>query len=120
MIDSHCHLADDAFAEDLSAVIDRARTAGLTHALCIVSAENNAESGRASIARMLWPGIRTAIGIHPDQAGKFGGREEEAASVVRAAIRGDPAARAVGEIGLDYHYDFAPRHTQQLVFRSQI
>jgi TatD DNase family protein len=120
VIDSHCHLADDAFADDLSAVIDRARAAGLTHALCIVSAGNGVESERASIARTLWPGVRTAIGVHPHQAGAFEGREQEAASLVRTAIRTDAAARAVGEIGLDYHYDFAPRQTQQLVFRAQI
>jgi Tat protein secretion system quality control protein TatD with DNase activity len=44
MIDSHCHLADDAFAEDLAAVIDRAREAGLTHALCILAAGNLVEA----------------------------------------------------------------------------
>jgi len=120
VIDSHCHLADDAFADDLSAVIERARAAGLTHALCIVSAGDEVESERASIARTLWSGVRTAVGVHPHQAGRFEGHEEDAASVVRAALAQDPYARGVGEIGLDYHYDFAARPTQQLVFRAQI
>ena len=120
MIDSHCHLADDAFAEDLSAVIDRARSAGLAHALCILSAGNTAEAERAAMVRSLWPGVRTSIGVHPHNAAAFEGNETEAAAVVRAQIEADPAARAVGEIGLDYHYDFAPRETQHRVFRSQV
>ena len=48
MIDSHCHLADEVFAADLNAVIDRARAAGLTHALCILAAGNTAEASRAA------------------------------------------------------------------------
>ena len=120
MIDSHCHLADDAFVEDLPAVIDRATSAGLQHALCILAAGNKIEAERAVHVRTLWPAVRTAVGVHPHQAGDFKGRESEAAELVRSQVAVDPAARAIGEIGLDYHYDFAPRDTQQRVFRSQI
>src|SRR5882724_10066132 len=120
MIDSHCHLADDAFVDDLPEVIDRARTAGLTHALCILAAGNVMEAARADRARSLWPGVRTAVGVHPHQSGEFEGREDAAAELVKAQLAADPAARAIGEIGLDYHYDFAPRETQQRVFRAQI
>jgi TatD DNase family protein len=120
VVDSHCHLADEAFVEDLSAVIARARSAGLTHALCILAAGNAVEAGRASFVRTLWSGVRTAIGVHPHQAGEFEGREQQAAEVAKAQLAGDPASRAVGEIGLDYHYNFAPRSTQQNVFRGQI
>jgi TatD DNase family protein len=120
MVDSHCHLADDAFVEDLTAVIDRAKDAGLTHALCILAGGNATEAERAAHVRTLWPGVRTAIGVHPHQAGEFEGREHEAAEVVRAQLAEDSAARAVGEIGLDYHYDFAPKETQRRVFRVQI
>jgi TatD DNase family protein len=120
MIDSHCHLADDAFVEDLPAVIDRARGVGLTHALCILAAGNLVEAERAARARALWPGIRTAIGVHPHNAGAFDGKGAEAAAVVRAQIEADAAVRAIGEIGLDYHYDLAPRDAQQEVFRAQL
>jgi TatD DNase family protein len=120
VIDSHCHLADEAFAADLTAVVDRARSAGLTHALCILAAGNAVEAERAALVRLLWPGVRTSIGVHPHQAAGFEGREHEAANAVRAQVAGDAAARAIGEIGLDYHYDFAPRETQRRVFRSQI
>ncbi|RPH62264.1 MAG: TatD family deoxyribonuclease, partial [Acidobacteria bacterium] len=47
MVDSHCHLADEAFAADAAAVIDRARAAGLTHVLCILEGGNEAEETRA-------------------------------------------------------------------------
>lgn len=120
MIDSHCHLADDAFVADLPDVIERARSAGLTHALCILAAGNATEAERAARARALWPGVRTSVGVHPHQAGDFEGREQDAAVVVSTQLAGDPASRAVGEIGLDYHYDFAPKHTQQRVFRAQV
>ena len=120
MIDSHCHLADEAFVPDLAAVIDRARGAGLTHALCILAAGDTLEAERSVAAKSLWPGVRTSIGVHPHMAGDFAGREAEAAELVRRQLATDPASRAVGEIGLDYHYDFAPKETQQRVFRAQI
>lgn len=120
MIDSHCHLADEAFAEDLTPVLDRARQAGLTHALCILSAGNLLEAERAAVVRSLWSGVRTSAGVHPHHAGDFEGRERDAADVVKAQLASDPSSRAIGEIGLDYHYDFAPRDTQRRVFREQI
>jgi len=120
VIDSHCHLADEAFADDVSEVVQRAIDAGLHHALCILAAGDSAELARAARVRDLWPGIRTSVGVHPHQAGDFQGREAEAAALTEAQIKSDPAARAVGEIGLDYHYDFAPRATQGEVFRAQV
>ena len=120
MIDSHCHLADDAFVNDLDAVAARAQAAGLTHALCILAAENDAESERARHVTRAWPAVRYAIGVHPHQAGGFSGRESDVVALVRAVIAANREARALGEIGLDYHYDFAPKAVQQSVFRYQI
>jgi TatD DNase family protein len=120
VIDSHCHLADEAFIADLSAVIDRAREAGVTQALCILSAGDKGEAQRATEVATLWSGVRTSVGVHPHKAGDFAGREEDAAVLVKSELARDPLARAVGEIGLDYHYDFAPRDTQQRVFRAQL
>ncbi len=64
--------------------------------------------------------MRFSIGVHPHAAGKFAAAPAAAAEAVEAAIAAQPAARAVGEIGLDYHYDFAPRDAQHAVFRAQI
>jgi TatD DNase family protein len=120
LIDSHCHLADDAFVQDLPDVVARARAEGLTHALCILAAENSTEAERARELTRLWPALRFGIGVHPHQAGQFTGREPEVITLVRSSIMSLPEARAVGEIGLDYHYDFAPRPVQHEVFRLQI
>lgn len=120
MIDSHCHLADDAFVHDLEAVIGRAQAAGLTKALCILAAENDTEAERARRLATIWPGLRFGLGVHPHQAGQFAGRESDVADLVRIAVAALPQARAIGEIGLDYHYDFAPKPVQQTVFRTQV
>jgi TatD DNase family protein len=119
MVDSHCHLADRAFEADLQAVIERAKEAGLETALCIVSAGDDEESAAARRVRECWPAVRFAAGVHPHQAGQFAGRAGDVVSVVRQAITSEGAC-AVGEIGLDYHYDFAPRDLQEKVFAAQV
>jgi TatD DNase family protein len=119
MIDSHCHLAGEEFAGDLDAVVSRARTAGVTAALCILAAGNEGESARADSVAVAWPAIRFATGIHPHQAGEFAGRVGDGVATVRRALDRHRAC-AIGEIGLDYHYDFSPRDVQQVVFRAQL
>ncbi len=120
MIDSHCHLAGEEFEADLPAVIDRARAAGLTGALVIIAADDEAEYQRANTVTEAWDGIRLSIGVHPHAAAQFADDPSRAARLVEERIAGRPAARALGEIGLDYHYDCAPRDVQQGVFREQI
>lgn len=120
MIDSHCHLADEAFANDLDAVIERARSAGLERALVILTGGDHAERARAERVLVLWPEVRLSIGVHPHAAHEHASDPSRAAAIVRQQIAATPAARAVGEIGLDYHYDFSPRDVQQQVFRWQL
>lgn len=120
MIDSHCHLADDVFAPDLEAVIARARAAGLERALVILSAGDPKEAAQAARVEALWPEVRFSIGVHPHHAQQFADRPARAADLVREQCAGTAGVRAVGEIGLDYHYDFAPRDVQIEVFRAQI
>lgn len=120
MIDSHCHLADEVFAADLEAVVGRARAAGLERALTILAAGDDKEETQAARVLSLWPEMRFAIGVHPHAANSFADAPDEAAVRVRQQLTRTPAARAVGEIGLDYHYDFAPRAVQQRVFRAQV
>jgi TatD DNase family protein len=119
LIDSHCHLADEAFAGDLDTVIARARQAGIQKALCILAAGDAAEAARAARLRALWPEAEFGIGIHPHRAAEHGGRVDEALACVRQGIASE-GARALGEIGLDYHYDFSPRDVQRHLFGAQL
>jgi TatD DNase family protein len=120
MVDSHCHIAGPEFAADLEDVIQRARDAGLSHALVILAADDEAEIARAHDVARAWDAVRFSIGVHPHAAGKFAADPASATRQVDAAIAAQPLARGLGEIGLDYHYDFAPRDAQQRVFREQI
>ena len=120
MIDSHCHLADEVFAAELDSVVARAKEAGLERALIILAAGDEKESAQAGRVVSLWPECRLSIGVHPHAAQMFADRPERAADVVRSQLERTPAARAIGEIGIDYHYDVAPRAVQQQVFRAQV
>lgn len=120
MIDSHCHLADPAFAGDLDEVVRRAHDAGVSDGLCILAFGDAAESAQASRVRAAWPGVKFAIGVHPHQAHEFAGREGEVTAAVRSALSSELGVRAIGEIGLDYHYDLSPRDVQREVFRAQV
>jgi TatD DNase family protein len=119
VIDSHCHIAGDEFEGDLADVVRRAIDADVTSALCILSAGDASEAARAEQVRAAWPAVRFAAGVHPHHAGLFAGRVGDAIDLVRADVSRTGAC-AIGEIGLDYHYDFSPRDVQQEVFRAQI
>lgn len=120
MIDSHCHLADEVFAADLDEVVGRAQASGLERTLVVLEGGNEREASQAARIAELWPSTRFAVGVHPHQAREFADDPRRAAETVRAQLASTPAARAVGEIGLDYHYDFSPRDVQQAVFRVQV
>jgi TatD DNase family protein len=120
MIDSHCHIAGEEFAGDLEAVVARAREAGVSRALVILAAQDDAELERAARVERLWPSCRFAVGVHPHQAHLFAANPAGAAELAARRLDELPNARAVGEIGLDYHYDFSPKGVQQDVFRQQL
>jgi TatD DNase family protein len=119
MIDSHCHLADQAFEGDLDETIARATDARVSAALCVLSAGDEAEAARALRVQEQWPAVRFAAGVHPHNAGPFDGRAAEAARVAQTHATRFGAC-AIGEIGLDYHYDFCPRAVQRDVFVAQV
>jgi TatD DNase family protein len=120
VIDSHCHIAGPEFADDLDVVVGNAAAAGVAGALVILAADDEPELAQAGVVASRWPAVRFSIGVHPHAAGKFAGDPSAAARVVAAALDAQPRSRGLGEIGLDYHYDFAPRDIQQEVFRRQI
>src|SRR5262245_63257850 len=76
MIDSHCHLADEKFASELDAIVDRAKRAGLERALVILAAGDATESAQARRVETLWPEVRLSVGVHPHTAHEFARSEE--------------------------------------------
>src|SRR5215218_7132979 len=120
MTDSHCHIAGEEFIADLGAVVERARAAGVSRAVVILAAEDDAEIARTDTVLQAWPECRFAVGVHPHHAKLFESNPQGAADKVAERLDALPAARAIGEIGLDYHYDFSPRDVQHEVFRAQI
>jgi TatD DNase family protein len=120
VIDTHCHLAGPEFAADLDAVIQRAREARLAHAFVILAADDKEELRQGREVATRWPDVRFSVGIHPHAAGAYATDPDRVTELVEAAIAEQPLTRGLGEIGLDYHYDFAPREVQQEVFRQQI
>jgi TatD DNase family protein len=120
MIDAHCHLADEAFAGDLEQVVERAKAAGMERAIVILEAGNRSEAAQAARLEAMWPEVRFAVGVHPHQAHQFADEPARAGRLARDEFMAMPRARAVGEIGLDYHYDFSPRDVQREVFGAQL
>jgi TatD DNase family protein len=118
--DSHCHLAGEEFAGDLEAVVARAREAGVSRALVILAAEDDAEMAQAARVEQVWPSCRFAVGVHPHHAHLFAANPAAAAELVARRLDQLPSVRAIGEIGLDYHYDFSPPAVQHDVFRQQL
>jgi TatD DNase family protein len=86
----------------------------------ILAADDEPEIAQAGNLAAQWPAVRFSIGIHPHAAGKFADHPADAATTTAAVIDSQPLTRGLGEIGLDYHYDFAPREVQQEVFRQQL
>jgi len=119
VIDSHCHLAGEEFAGDLGPVVERARQAGLTGALVILAAGDDGEAARAKAVKAAWEGVRFSVGIHPHQAGEHAPDLDAGIARLDADLAAHEAV-ALGEIGLDYHYDFSPRDVQQEVFSRQL
>ena len=114
-LDSHAHLADPAFDGDRAATVARAREAGGEGIVCI--GESVAAAERAAQIAADWPEfVAWTAGVHPHDAATFDAERDVPA--LRALLaRG---AVAVGECGLDYHYDFAPRDAQRQALGAQL
>ena len=113
--DSHAHLDDKRFAEDLDAVIARARASGIS---LIGNVFTSLEEWDEAGARLtVYPELFFILGIHPISADLWSGATEER---LRQIFKANPRLRAVGEIGLDYYWDNQPRDLQARVFRAQL
>lgn len=111
--DSHCHLAMADFDADRLDAISRAKAAGVKR---LVSVGTNPEDWEAAAALASEENIVATAGLHPHEASRW---NQTAASELSAAL-GRPGVRAVGEIGLDFHYDLSPRQIQIETFAAQL
>jgi TatD DNase family protein len=114
IIDSHAHLAWESFGPDLEEVIERAR---LKNVVQIVQAGVDFESIPQMIALALrYPHIFFGVGLHPHEAKHW---DSSSASVLKEAAS-NPKNVAIGECGLDFHYNFSERQQQLLAFQAQV
>jgi TatD DNase family protein len=114
LVDAHCHLGDGAFDQDREAVLERARAAGVGHV--VVIGESVVGSERAVELARKTAGLSATAGVHPHEARSWDPAVERR---VRA-LQAEPVVVAVGETGLDYHYDHSPRDAQRRAFEAQL
>jgi TatD DNase family protein len=110
VIDTHAHL--DAFDGDVTAVLARAREAGVTK---VIAVGTNVESARRTLAVCEEEGTFAALGLHPHEAGTVGDHD---LGELRALLAHENVV-GVGETGLDHFRDYAPRDAQLRVFQAQ-
>jgi TatD DNase family protein len=116
LVDSHAHLDGEDYQADLDAVVARARAA-LSHVILVGLWRKPGDFGNARALAARHPGFFSAtVGIHPHDCARV--PEEDWAACDRAAR--DPSTVAVGETGLDFHYDLSPRQVQAASFRRSI
>jgi TatD DNase family protein len=114
MIDSHAHLTDERFADEVEAVVLRAREAGV-EATVTVGTDLDDSAAALAIARR-YADVFASVGIHPHASSTA---TDDALARVRD-LAADPRVVAIGETGLDYHYDFSPRDAQRSAFERQL
>jgi len=115
LFDTHAHLQDPAFDRDRDAAFARARAAGVSE--LVVVGEDEPSSAAAVVLAAHYPGeVWATAGLHPHKAK----RADRAFPSRLRALAQHPSVRAIGEIGLDFHYDRSPRPVQAEVFRAQL
>jgi TatD DNase family protein len=115
LFDTHAHLDDQAFDADRSELLDALPTQGLALVMnpgCSLSSSRNADA----LSRQ-YDYLYAAVGSHPDAADEV---NEAVLEQYRQLVKANPKIKAIGEIGLDYHYEDIPRELQKKAFRAQM
>lgn len=113
-IDAHAHYEDDAFDLDRAEIFEKIQKAGCE---AVIDAAQDVETSKKILALTeKYPFVYANIGVHPHCAEAF--NNEDMGKIEEMAMH--PKCVAIGEIGLDYHYDFSPRDRQKEVFREHI
>lgn len=126
LIDTHCHLTYPELATQLDEVVQRAAAAGVQRIITIATSVSDAEKALKVV--QTHPRVSMAAGIHPHEAGKCTSDDLQALGELHRSIPGNITPDrdrnsdlvAVGETGLDFHYDFAPPDQQERIFRAQL
>jgi len=114
LIDTHCHLADPAFGPDRPEVLERAWATGIARVVVIGESRSSAEAALAMAAAE--PRLVATAGVHPHDAREWNSESE---AWLRELLH-DPRVVAVGETGLDFHYEHSPRSDQHRAFEAQL
>jgi TatD DNase family protein len=114
LVDSHCHLDFPDFGDELDDIVQRARAAGVGR-IVTISTRVRRHAGILAVAKR-FPDVFCSVGTHPHYAHE----ELDIGSAELVARTGDPKVVAIGEAGLDYHYDNSPRDAQEQGFRTHI
>ena len=115
LFDSHSHMDDDRFDEDREALLEDFPKQGIRF---LMNAACDLESSKAGCRlNAAYDYIYSAVGSHPDDADHV---DEARIEIYRTMVRENPKVKAIGEIGLDYHYEDVPRAQQQKAFRMQM
>lgn len=114
LFDTHAHLLSEQFDDDRAELIERLPSLGITGLIEIGTTVSDSRAAAVLAAEVDY--IYAAVGVHPHEA------KDAPADYLEqlAALAASPKVVAVGEIGLDYHYDFSPRDVQQQVFSAQL
>jgi TatD DNase family protein len=116
-VDSHAHIDGEEFDADRDEVVGRAREAGVRAILNVGTGDpHGGNFERAVAVAEKYEGVYAAVGVHPHDAKLY---DEAAERLILGFVRGRRVV-AVGEIGLDYHYDNSPRGVQREVFARQL
>ncbi|HZT58902.1 MAG TPA: TatD family hydrolase [Pyrinomonadaceae bacterium] len=117
-VDSHAHIDGEEFDADRDEVVGRARAAGVRAILNVGTGDpHSGNLERAVVVTEKYEGVYAAAGVHPHDARLY---DEEAERRLLSVLRGSERVVALGEIGLDYHYDNSPREVQREVFARQL
>jgi TatD DNase family protein len=117
-VDSHAHIDGEEFDADRDEVVERARAAGVRAILNVGTGDPRSGSLERAVAfAEKYEGVYAAAGVHPHDARLY---DEEAERRLPLVLRGSGRIVALGEIGLDYHYDNSPREVQREVFGRQL
>jgi TatD DNase family protein len=114
LVDSHCHLDFDDFAGDLDGIVGRAQAAGVVQTVTISTRVKQRDRLIAITDR--FPDVYCSVGTHPHHAHE----ELDLTTTDLVALARHPKTVAIGEAGLDYHYDLSPRDAQERGFRNHI